>query len=216
MRKRVAESVVLAALGHALRDAVLVILVLRRAVGLFVRERPVRADRHELAAPHRRQARIGKHQWRLAPPVRLVGPTPDGRDRVVGGDVPDRDFGAQFIEHQAVRQGRCLVPRRLQAEPLRRAHHEEIEQDLALRGQHPGVERALGFQQLHVVGDNALQQLLGVLARHADDATIGKERYSGVGHVSPLRLQGASVLRMRAGSRKQAAEEEWLRPSISC
>ncbi len=89
VREGVAEHVVLAALGHAERDAMRVILVRRGAVGLIAGERPIRADGDELAIAHLGQSRIGEPYRLLAAPVRLVGPAPDGGDRVVGGDVAE-------------------------------------------------------------------------------------------------------------------------------
>ncbi len=50
---------------------------------------------------------------------------------------------------------------------------EEVEEDLALRAQEPGMNRGRDAEQRHVVGDNALQELAGIVASHRDDAAVG-------------------------------------------
>jgi hypothetical protein len=68
---------------------------------------------------------------------------------------------------------RDRVARGLQAIAVRRLHHERVEQDLALRREHARMQGGLRRQELHVVGDHALDELLGVLTLDGDDPAVG-------------------------------------------
>ncbi len=72
----------------------------------------------------------------------------------------------------AVDQRRRLVAPRFETEASRSLNHEEVEQDLALWRAQARMNRGLGRQQLHVIGDEALQKLLGIVAFDADNAAI--------------------------------------------
>ena len=69
-----------------------------------------------------------------------------------------------------------LVSRRLQQKSVAAPGNEEFEQDLALGREQRGVNGGLLGQQLHVAGDDALQQLFGIRAGNAHDAAVGKQR----------------------------------------
>ncbi len=178
MRERIAEGVVLAALRHAQSDAIRVILFLRRALRVLAAERPVGAQRRQLAQSERRKARIGKAQRRRAGAFgrALAAGAPDGCDGVVGRGILDGDVGAQLVHLEAFGELRRLGARRLQAKAVGALHHEELEQDFSLRAEQAGVQRALLRDKVHIVGDHALQQLRCVGTLDADNAAIGQQR----------------------------------------
>src|SRR5204863_2258667 len=95
---------------------------------------------------------------------------------IVAAGVADVDLGAQLVEIETLCQVDSLVADGLEQKAAAGLHDEEVEQDLALRGQQRGVDGGLRRQQVHVVADDPLQQLLGVLACDAHDASVRKQR----------------------------------------
>jgi hypothetical protein len=87
--------------------------------------------------------------------------------------VGNLDLGAQLVEAEPLGKLRRLRCRGVEQELVRsRSEDQEIEQDLALRGQERGVARAADRQRLHIVGEQALQEALGVRPRDPCDAAF--------------------------------------------
>ncbi len=166
VREGIAEGIVLAALRHAECDAVGVVGL---GPGIGRRNRCLREN-----AP----AKLGKTRVReIDDAVGGAGSRPPLREHAVGAaGVGDLDLGAQAVQLQPLDQLRHFLFRGFEQESARRFDHEEVEQDLALGCQQAGMDRRLVRQQSHVVGDDALQQLLRVVAGNAHDAAIGQQR----------------------------------------
>ena len=168
--KRVAECVVLAALGDTERDTMGVIVggggdIPIGGDGIILGGARLRdeadAERGEpgigpIFADHRRGvlAPLGGHDMRVA-------------------HIGDVRLGAQLVHGETFGQRRCLVAGDIELEASLGARDDEVEQDLALRCQQARVNGGLAGELLDVVGHDALQQLLGVRASNGDHTPVG-------------------------------------------
>lgn len=110
---------------------------------------------------------------------------------MIGALVDNLDLGAQAVEAEALdevgRERRRAVDEERQAGVDGRLHHQEVEQDLALRRQQRGVARLAGAEALDVIGQEPLQKAVGVGARDPDHPAVG-EISGPLSHRSPPRL----------------------------
>ena len=101
--------------------------------------------------------------------------------------IADVGFGAQLIERQLLGQRRCLIARHVEMKNIRSIRlidalgsqrHNKIEQHFALRRQQTRKQRRpVRIELIHVIGDDALQQLARVRPGDRHHATIFKQGY---------------------------------------
>ncbi|MNT06310.1 hypothetical protein D3C72_1409700 [compost metagenome] len=125
------------------------------------------------AAAHFRQAGVGDEAC-----GRLV---PGDEDRV--GDGHDLDAGAQLVHRQPLDQGVAALGRHVQHHAVLLAPEEEVEQQAAGRGQQGAEAQGAGFQRLHVLRQQVVQEGAGV---RAGDADQGAAVEAGDGHAAKI------------------------------
>ena len=185
VREGVAEGVVLAAFGHAERDAVRVI-VGGGGVGLaggFLRQ-----SRCDAWPPQRAHSEFGQprveHLRHLLGVLRRRSVVPVHLDDEFVACVLDVDACAEPVHLQPLHELCGLFSGRLDQEAAAMPRDEKIEQHLPLRRQQRGKHGAARRSpQLDVIGHQALQQFLRIAAVDAHDAAVGKQRCLGMRHV---------------------------------
>ena len=133
-----------------------------------------RSARQDRTPTERRRARIGVNEGAGQRIGRLA---PIGDDTEIGAGVADRDPGPEFIDRQALGEVGGERHGTIQEKgwrPAGGAQNEEIEQNLALRGQQRRVARLPRRQADNVVGQHPLQEAGRVLAFDANHAAVGK------------------------------------------
>ena len=167
VREDVAIGEIDAPLGHAETDAQRLIFA---DLGLPHGHR--RGARHNGARAQRGGARIGVDE----PARRLRLASPNGDDPIVGAFVGDRDLGAQLVDRKPLgeigRTGAIAIEEIGGASFGGRADDEEVEQNLALRGQQRSVACFAKLERLDVVGQKIVKEAGGVLAADAHDAPV--------------------------------------------
>src|SRR5262249_53466053 len=117
------------------------------------------------------ERKIGLHRGLAVP----------GRDHAhVVGKVLDRDLGAQLVKAELVGKVLGQWPRAIDQEAAAMAgwclRDQEVEDDLALRGQQC-AEPSVSWRQLrHICRDKAVEKVTRILAGYLDHAPIGKKR----------------------------------------
>jgi hypothetical protein len=102
--------------------------------------------------------------------------TPSGDNDPIGGDVGDAYVGTQLVEIEPLREGCGLIGCDLNEHAVGRTVGDHVEQDLALRRQKTGRDGWLLGEAVHVVRQDALQQLQRVRASDGDDAPVIEKR----------------------------------------
>ena len=117
------------------------------------------------------KSQIGLHR-RLAVPYR--------QHAHAVGDVLDRDLGAQLVEAELVgevlRQRAGRVDQEAAAMAGRGFGDQEIGRDLALWRQQRAEPAKAGLQQRDICGDEAVEEVAGILAADLDHAPVRKKR----------------------------------------
>ena len=142
---------------------------------------------------------------------------PEGGHGLIGAHVSDRDLGAQLIEAKPLGEiGR--LPRRAVDEIRRllawRAHHDHVEQDLALRREQRRIACFARMKPFDVVGQQALQKASRILAAYANDGAIlehGGFLVHGEGSGRACKRAHCQIGRFCATARKIA-----MPPSFDC
>ena len=131
---------------------------------------------HENAPTQRFMPRIGERQIGLH--RRLA--VPHGQHAHAVGDVLHRDLGAQLVEAELVgevlRQRAGRIDQEAAAMAGRGFGDQEIGRDLALRRQQRAEPAKAGLQQRNVCGDEAVEEVAGILAADLDHAPVWKKR----------------------------------------
>ena len=175
VREGVAIAEIEAAARHAVRDAMRLVGGgvddLRAEIGGRLR-RHVR--RQHDAHAQRREPRIGVAQAVFG----RADAVPDRHDAEAVGEILDRGLGAQLVEIELLDEGRGERARTIEKEAVARPgfRQDEIDDDLALRGEQGGEARARRRGLVHVGGDQAVEQAPGVVAGDLDDAAVGEKR----------------------------------------
>ena len=176
MGEGLAEGEVDAALGNAEPDAMGV-------VGGFGRfgeiGRHVGAGRDDAAIAERRKARIGGDD---AIEQRGAVATPCGDDDPLLRQVCEVDLRAQPEQAEPLEEGRDLAARHVEEVALAVVEGDEVEQQLALRRQQAGEHGASGAGLADIRRHQVVEEGVGVLARHGDDAPSRQFGNPAVGH----------------------------------
>ena len=186
VREGIAERIVLAAFRHAERDAVRVVVlgcgIARRCVAEAMSA--ANSAQPECAVPSagRRGSANAHRPGRLARALRSVAPQRE--HAIVRAGILDRRPWRAACTCRAAWPGRppCRAPVSSRTARRRLLTTKKSNRILPCGVSKRGVDGRLRSQQVHVVGDDALQQLLGVLAGDAHDAAVGKQRDLGLHH----------------------------------
>ena len=105
----------------------------------------------------------------MAPPGCAGVPAPTGSDfaRRIFGNL---DRGPEPVEAEPFREVLGLLARDIDKKAVPVRDEEEIEQDLALRGEQAGMDGIGPVCLADIVGDQALQELAGIGAADPEDA----------------------------------------------
>ena len=175
--KRIAEGEVDAAFGDAERNAVGVVVRFRG--GGEATQDGWLVGRGDDPPAERRQARIGRGN---AVDVMHTLRPPDGQHLVVGGDVLDRDLGSELVEAEALDEIGGHRARQIEEEAVAVAHHDEVEQDLALRRQQAGEDRLSGAGAADIGRHQIVEELLRLRPADRHHAAALKDCYPTVSH----------------------------------
>ncbi len=177
VRKRVAVSEVDAALRHAGFDAARFVT---RHVGVNASRG---LARHIGAVAERVRARIA-HQYAFRDGG---GAIEISDDRGGIGTIFDRDLCAQFVEAEPFGKLACLVALAIDQERARTIRfdgdNDHIEQDLALWRKQRRIARFPRGNLRHIVGNDILQERLGVRSADAEHAAIREQNRVGSGTI---------------------------------
>src|SRR4029450_3783243 len=112
------------------------------------------------------------------------------------------DHGPQTIEAEALCKLAGLVLGDVEERAAMGRDNEKIEQDLALRAEQSGMNRASLVRFANIVGDQPLQIFARIGARDANDAAALEKRRMAMAHIPPFCYQGLRHLWERAKARK--------------
>ena len=123
---------------------------------------------------HRRQARVGA---RICDFHRFIA-TPDRHDLQFVAEVLDRHGSAQFIESQSFDEVVCSCPVAINEQTVIRlvGLNEEIEQELALRGQKSGVDGMAVIDEINIIGNEILQKRARISSTDTQHPPLGEDR----------------------------------------
>jgi hypothetical protein len=177
VRKGVAVGEIHAAARHAECDAVRLVGFGFGKGGAKIVGRFGRKLRRQHDPPSQR----GKPRIRVAKAIfAVVGAVPDRHDAEHLRQVLDPDFGAQLVEIELIhkRARERLRDVEEEATPIVRRcfGHDEIADDLALRGEQRGVARPAGRDHGDIVGDEPVEKAPGVVTCDFEDAAVGEQR----------------------------------------
>src|SRR5262249_21299657 len=114
----------------------------------------------------------------------------------------DLDLSPQAIEIEPPRKLVGLLLCNVEEISTLGGHYKEVEQDLSLRAEQPGMDPAPVLRLADIVGDQPLQIFARVSSRDADHATPWKKRRMAMAHIPPFCYQGPRHLWERAEPRK--------------
>jgi hypothetical protein len=148
-------------------------------------------QRGQGAPAERRKARIVADERGVQFRLRAVAPA--GHDAQRAGEILDRNLGAQLVETQPLGEVGRLRPRAIEVKgAVCPCEDDKVEQDLALRAEQRAEARLSGDDAVEVAGQQPVEEGLGLLAAHPDDAAIGKIGYRHDAHPQHSRDIGAA------------------------
>ena len=140
------------------------------------------------------------------------GDPPHAAATASDGAAAISDGCPEAIKAEPLQQLGGFVLRHIEEKAVAVRDDKEIEQDLALRGEQPGMDGLPALRLVDIVGDQALQEFARVGATDPEDGARRQEARMALAHIRPFCYQGFRHLWERGRPRKRS--RTWPRPSI--
>lgn len=180
MRKDVTKRIVAAALRHALADAEGMIILFGH--GLTTECCGFCAVRKKRTVAERGKPRIGIDDG-AAWVCRGAAPTRGDFARSIFANL---DRGPEPVEAEPLCKLAGLLPCDIDEKAVPVGGDEEIEQDLALRGEQAGMDGIRPVYLANVVGDQALEELAGISAADLEDGARRQQARMTMAHTRSI------------------------------
>jgi hypothetical protein len=137
------------------------------------------------ALAHAGMARIGEDNAAIGSECTAVD---RGHDRSRVGQVLDNDLGAQLVEHQPAgkigQHGARHIDQEAAAILFRQRDDEEIDDDLALRGQQRAIAGDLRGDEIEIIAEQPVEEAARIRTSHLEHAAVRqvRGRFGAAGH----------------------------------